>query len=834
MNKATLTRYHQKRKFSETPEPAGQVRRSGQERFSIQEHHARRLHYDLRLEMDGVLKSWAMPKGLPASKGERRLAVMTEDHPIDYLDFEGIIPEGNYGAGRVNLWEIGTYQKVKGSLEEGKLTFTIFGREHHGSFTLVKANLQGDQNSWFIIKGGAAPFPKGTDPLPSPFSPMRAILADAPLADPGWLYEPKWDGVRAIARLQHRQAKIEVDLWGRNLSRFETQYPEAVAALIDLMAANPGVDRLVLDGEIVAYDEKGRVSFQELQHRMHLANRAEIEALRRTIPVEYVLFDLLYINGTSVMRSPLTYRQTLLSELKLPEKGIRRSPVRDDGIALFNELSESGGEGIVMKRKESPYLPDKRSREWMKVKIIQEKECVVAGWTEGKGNRSHRFGALLLGLYDGKELVYIGHTGTGFNAAGLEEAMRLLAPLETGRCPYQKKPVTNARAHWVRPELVAQIKFSNWTKEKHLRAPVFLGFRDDVSVAECRFEPEVEARKVSRKTEKKEAVWISDRVTVQFEGHPIEVSHLDKILFPEKGLTKAHMIEYYVHVAPFLIPHLADRPLTLIRFPDGIHGESFYQKDWKETPPLWVRRVPVQPGSDEQDGTLHVKEKRQRVVCENTLTLVWLANLGNIELHPWYSRVDAGAKKIDRPDFIVFDIDPPKPEGATAVSWERFEQAAEVALWLKKMLAEEGIACWLKTSGKSGLHIFVPVVRKYSYAQTRRFARTVAERLEADHPNQITTAWKKEKRGRKVLVDFNQNGQGKTLASIYSLRATEEASVSTPVTWEELPNISPLQFTLETIPARLRKEGDLWNEILNSAQELDNPGRPGGGKQVRR
>ncbi|HZR47618.1 MAG TPA: DNA ligase D [Candidatus Manganitrophaceae bacterium] len=820
MSKASLSLYQKKRKFSETPEPAGKVRLTGQERFSIQEHHARRLHYDLRLEMDGVLKSWAMPKGLPASEGERRLAVMTEDHPVDYLDFEGIIPEGNYGAGRVVLWEIGTYQIVKGNLEEGKLTFTIFGRRHHGKFTLVKPSLQGDQNSWFIIKGGPAPFPEGSDPLPSPFSPMRATLADAPFSDPEWLCEPKWDGVRAVARLQRRRNEIKIDLWGRNLSRFDTQYPEVIAALSRLMEANPSVSRLLLDGEIVAYNHKGTVSFQELQRRMHLTTPAEIEAVRRSTPVDYLLFDLLFINGKSVMESPLTYRRTLLSELKLPAEGIRLSPVHDDGAALFKTLTETGGEGIVMKRKESPYLPGKRGRDWMKVKIIQEKECVVAGWTEGKGNRSHRFGALLLGLYDGKELVYIGHTGSGFNAAGLEEAMRLLAPLETGRCPYQKKPVTNAKAHWIRPELVAQIKFSNWTKDRHLRAPVFLGFRDDVAAAECRFEPEVTASKVIGKKSKKEAVWIGDRVTVRFEGHPIEVSHLDKVLWPDKGYTKAHMIDYYIQAAPFLLPHLADRPLTLIRFPDGIEGESFYQKDWKETPPLWVKRILVQPGSDE-------KEKRRMVLCENALTLIWLANLGNIELHPWYSRVDHQAKKIDRPDFIVFDIDPPKIDGSPAVAWERFEQSVEVAFWLKKMLSEEGIGCWLKTSGKSGLHIFVPIVRKYSYAQTRRFARAVAERLESEHPNQITTAWKKEKRGKKVLVDFNQNAQGKTLASIYSLRATPEATVSAPVTWEELPKISPVQFTLETMPARLKKEGDLWKEILKSAQTLGAIGKRG-------
>lgn len=822
MNQEKLAVYKRKRRFNRTPEPEGEVGRSEGNRFSIQEHHARRLHYDLRLEMDGVLKSWAMPKGLPQSENARHLAVMTEDHPIDYLDFEGIIPHGNYGAGRVVLWEIGRYRKVSGSLEEGKFKFTISGRSHYGQYTLVKTSLEGGKNTWLIMKTGTFSFPQGADPVPPLFVPMRAVPGDAPFTDSGWLYEPKWDGVRALSKMVRSDGALKVDLWGRNLKPFEIQYPEVVEALHRLSAARPEIDQLILDGEIVAYDKKGAVSFQALQHRMHLSQKAEVEAIRRTIPVQYLLFDLLFINGVSLMNSPYRYRRALLSNLGLPVNGggpkaapketLQVSLAVEDGIHLFEALRRRKGEGIVAKRKESFYFPGRRGSDWIKIKMVQEQECVVAGWTEGKGNRSGSLGALLLGLYDGARLVYIGHTGSGFDGKEVERAKARLAEIETGRCPFEERPKTNARPHWVDPSLVAQIKFSNWTEERRLRAPVFLGFREDVSPEECRFEEVVETgRVVGRLQPKKEAVWIGDRVVTRFEGRPIEVSHLDKVFWPERGYTKAHLIDYYIKAAPYLLPHLVHRPLTLIRFPNGIDGESFYQKDWKEDLPPWVKHVTVRPGSKE--------EKRSMIVCENPSTLVWLSNLANIELHPWYSRVDAGDAKIDRPDFVVFDIDPPKSDAPGRVDWERFEQAAEAALRLKKVLDEQGLACYLKTTGKSGLHLFVPIVRKYSHAQTREFARVIAERLRSDHAAQITTVWQKEKRGKKVLVDINQNARGKTLASIYSLRAVPEATVSTPIAWEELPGIRPTDFTLETLPERLEKRGDLWDGILGAAQD---------------
>ncbi|TAJ98569.1 MAG: DNA ligase D [Candidatus Manganitrophaceae bacterium] len=811
MKKGQLSLYQKKRNFNQTPEPSGVegAEHPSGNRFSIQEHHARRLHYDLRLERDGVLKSWAIPKGLPASENERHLAVRTEDHPLDYLDFEGIIPEGNYGAGEVVLWEIGTYRIVSGDLDRGKLTFVVSGRRHHGQYTLVRTKGTGEKEAWLIMKTGSS-LPQGKDPLPSPFVPMRAVLGYQLFSDPEWVFEEKWDGVRALARLVREGDEVEVDLWGRNLSRFEAQYPEVVEGLRDLMTANRSIHSLILDGEVVTLDERGKSSFQKLQHRMHLTDSREIGAVQKEAPVIYLLFDLLYINGQSLMEAPLSYRRELLSSLSLPRGPVQRSPLYEDGIALFDRLRAEGGEGVVAKRKESGYLPGKRSREWIKFKLVQELDCVVAGWTEGRGNRSHTIGALLLGLYEGEALQYISHTGSGFDAEMLRQVEKKLRPLEINQCPFATRPKTNARPHWVTPRLVARVKFTHWTEDRHLRAPILLGLRDDITPEECRFEPQVKAEEiVPEKKKAKPAIWIGERVAVQFEGHRIDLSHLDKRFWPRQDYTKADLIEYYVKVAPFLLPHLNDRPLTLIRFPEGIEGESFYQKDWKEAAPPWVKRVAIETEEE---------SKRRMIVCNNASTLVWLANLGNIELHPSYSRVDSEGV-LAPPDFIVFDIDPPKEEGGGPVDWKRFEQGAEVALWLRHLLTEMGMSSFVKTTGKSGLHIFVPILPIYSYIQTRRFARAIAEQLQADHPKEITTAWQKERRGKKVLIDFNQNAAGKTLASIYSLRAVPEVTVSFPVAWEALSRVSPLDFTMESVPDLLAKSGDLWEGILKSAQD---------------
>ncbi|NKE72090.1 DNA ligase D [Candidatus Manganitrophus noduliformans] len=812
MKKNPLSVYQQKRNFNKTPEPSG-VRIPPRpfsigNRFSIQEHHARRLHYDLRLEMDGVLKSWAIPKGLPASEEERRLAVRTEDHPLDYLDFEGVIPEGNYGAGEVFLWEIGTYQVVSGDLEKGKLTFVVSGRRHHGRYTLVRTDRKGEKEAWLIMKSGSS-LPEGNDPIPSPFAPMRAALGEKPFVDPDWVFEEKWDGVRALVRLVREGESVRIDLWGRNLSRFDSQYPEVVEQLCQLMEANRSIRSLILDGEVVALDEKGKPSFQLLQHRMHLTDSEEIGVVRKDVPATYLLFDLLYMNGKSLMTAPLIYRRELLASLSLPHGTLRLSPLYEDGIALFERLRAEGGEGIVAKRKDSVYSPGRRSREWIKLKLVQELDCVVAGWTEGRGNRSHTIGALLLGLYEGEALHYISHTGSGFDAEMLRQVEKELRPLEIDQCPFSTRPKTNARAHWVTPRLVARVKFTHWTQDRHLRAPILLGLRDDIAPKECRFEPRVNPEEVVPQKKEKKEIWIGERVAVQFEGNRLELGHLNKQFWPKRGYTKAHLIDYYSKVAPFVLPHLQDRPLTLIRFPEGIEGESFYQKDWKEAAPHWVHRVTI-----ETEEETH----RRMIVCNNASTLVWLANLGNIELHPSYSRVDPEGS-LAPPDFIVFDIDPPKREGKEGVDWKRFEQGAEVALWLNRQLGELGIQSHVKTTGKSGLHVFVPIIPIYSYTQTRRFARAMAEQLQAEHPKQITTAWQKEQRGKKVLIDFNQNAAGKTLASIYSLRAVPEATVSFPIKWEALRRVSPLDYTMESVPDLLTKSGDLWEGILKSAQD---------------
>jgi len=760
--------------------------------------------------MDGVLKSWALPKGIPERAGERRLAMKTEDHPVAYRDFEGTIPAGNYGAGRVILWDTGTYEVISGSPQSGKLHLLLNGKRTHGQFTLVRTRMQGEKDAWLMLKSEPK-LPRGASSLPERIIPMEAAQAEAPFSDPEWVFERKWDGVRAIGRIERQSRAPSIRLWGRSLKDLGEFYPELIEGLSALLESNPAIDSLIFDGEIVARDPKGAVSFQALQRRMHLAGAQEAKIARRTVPVELHIFDLLFINGSSLLESPFAYRREILSLIRFPEPSppqgpIRTSPLFTDGPALFSEVRREQGEGIVAKRKEGRYYPGKRTREWLKIKAVAELDCVVTGWTEGKGKRSGLPGALLLGLYDGPGLRYIGHTGSGFSEKTLLRAHELLGPIETGICPFAPCPPTNARPHWVRPVLVARVKFLNWTVERHLRAPVFLGFRDDVPMKSCRFENPIKAEELMEKSiGSSERIWIGERSLVQFEGNRMELSHLDKILWPERGYTKTHLIDYYRRVASRVIPHLKERPLTVIRFPNGIHEEGFYQKNWKDELPIWATSQMI----------VMSKETLRMIICNNASTLMWLSNLASIELHPWTSRA---GKTLDFADFIIFDIDPPK-ERDRAVAYERFEQAVQVSLWMKKILEEQGTKSFVKTSGKSGLHVFVPIPARYPYSKTRTFAKELAERLEAEHPDQVTTAWKKEKRGRRVLVDFHQNARGKTMASIYSLRATEAATVSTPVTWEELPKVSPVDFTIETLPPRLDQVGDLWQEILNCRQD---------------
>jgi bifunctional non-homologous end joining protein LigD len=868
----------------------------------VQEHHATRRHWDFRLEMGGVLKSWALPRGPSLDPAHRRLAVPVEDHPVEYLQFEGVIPDGHYGAGPVLVWDLGTYTVREGdpqqAYQSGKLTLLLRGRRLRGEFHLVRTRM-GGQTQWLLIKapdphavpGWTLPEPAtsvtsgrtiaqvradsdarwssprrapptgravatdrprsvmsrrlrtvlrrlgldrpGTDPPPA-VRPMLATAAREPFDDPQWLFEIKWDGIRAVATVRTRGPRREVTLRSRGGLVINAQFPEVVEALHAQMWPD-----VVLDGEVVALDPRGRARFALLQPRLHGGPSGA------PVPVAYYAFDVLYVNGHRITDRPLSERRQVLAALVRSGPVLRLSDaVVGTGVAFYRAAQALGVEGIMAKRADSPYLPGKRSPAWVKIKVVHRLEAVVGGFTRGRGARRHTFGALLLGAYEGGRLRYLGHCGSGFTASQLVHLAALLRERVAAACPFDPPPPTHAPVTWVRPELVVEVEHAGWTRDGLLRMPVVVGLRSDIPAADVRLErtdasprPDLRTDRRSDRTPTGPALTVPKDRTVAF-------TNLDKVFWPDPGYTKGDLIRYYREMAPWILPHLRDRPLTLRRFPDGIAGESFYQKDVPEAP-AFVRRVAI--WTDSERRTLRAP------VCTSARTLLWLAQLANIELHPWFSRITplrrgegppAGeefasgedalrASVLGRPDYVVFDLDPflvsdgrlPAPAGGERdppYSRAGFEAAREAALLLRDVLATLGLVAFVKTSGKTGLHVFVPVARRYTYEQTHAFARTVAEYLQALHPDRLTTAWPVERRVGKVFVDYNQNRLGATLASAYSLRATPAATVSFPLTWRELERgTDPLEYTLATVPHRMRRRRDPWAEILTHRQLLE-------------
>ncbi|HET7263397.1 MAG TPA: non-homologous end-joining DNA ligase [bacterium] len=920
----TLETYRRKRRFDRTPEPSGEertARRTGaargerRPRFVVQEHHATRLHWDLRLEMAGVLRSWAVPKGPSLDPADKRLAVLVEDHPIEYGDFEGVIPPGNYGAGTVLLWDRGAYSCREGdavaAFEAGKMTLDMDGERLRGEFHFVRTK-RNDGKDWLLFKGrdryaepgfvpagrpsvasgrtieeiagdrgarwtsgppesrarGRAPKRRaagkgraklGTDPLPKPFTPMLAEAAKRPFDRRGWLFEVKWDGVRALAFLRREGAAQEIVLYGRNLRRLNAQFPEIVDALADL-----DVHSAILDGEIFAPDDAGRPSFHRLQQRLHLDAASGERPEAGDVHVAYAVFDCLYLDGRDLRDRPFSERRAALDGLTLPAGLIKADAIEERGEALFEAAAQHGFEGVVAKKAASPYRPGLRSADWIKVKIRRTLEAVVGGLTPGRGGRATSFGALVLGQFDESgQLVHIGQAGGGFSEADLDRFRRRLAPLETKVSPFAARPQIPGRVTWVRPEVVVEVEYGEWTPDRMLRFPVFLRVRDDIAAKDVRLArpgardeanggspprdivtaPRSAARRAAAETPR------GDRPGAAAAGLPPQIAftNLDKVFFPEKGYTKGDVIEYYRRIAPYIIPHLRDRPLTLRRWPNGIHGDDFFQKDTPDVPPF-VRTERI--WSDQGDRDIRM------IVGADELLLRWLAQMGCIEMHAWFSRVApmrreegsrgaaraaakfAGAEAaiessvLNYPDVVVFDVDPfifPKGQKPVVRHGEKdpdysqtgFAGARQAGLWVRDALDGLGLRSFVKTSGKTGLHVFVPIRRRYKYAQTHAFAKTLAEWLTARHPDQLTTAWAVEQRVGKVFLDYNQNVRGKTIASVYSLRPIPEAAVSVPVTWEELEaGFDPLRWTIETVFDRLARVGDLWVHLLDDAQDL--------------
>jgi bifunctional non-homologous end joining protein LigD len=767
---AQLREYKRKRDPKKTPEPFGSKKRGQEPIFVVQRHDARALHYDFRLERDGALASWAVPKGIPLEPGTQHLAVHVEDHPLEYATFEGEIPKGEYGAGSVEIWDNGTYELLE-EKKNGGLTVRLHGKRLEGIWALVPAHLSGQEKNWLILRkrdDGATAAPKRK----KVYAPMLATLVkELPRGD-DWLFEVKWDGYRAVSYVSGG----EVEMRSRRGNDFTEKF-QRVAREIPKAMKTPDC---VIDGEVCALDENGRASFSEMQQ------------LGPTTSLVYYVYDLLEVDGNPIVDLPIEERRARLEDLlDRRNKTVRLSEFFDDGEALLAAAQEQGLEGVVAKRIGSRYLLGKRTRDWEKVKTHGDQELVIAGYTGGQGRRSGRFGSLVLGYWQGDELVYAGNVGTGFSEDEIDRLLAKLKPLERDTPSFREVPkmpkVRKGDVVWVEPELVAQVEFTEWTHDGHLRAPVYKGLREDKSAEEVVMEAptpiEPEIRKGSR---------------------TLKLSNLDKPFWPEEGITKGDLLAYYRDVAAVLVPHLRDRPFTMKRYPDGWQGNFFFQKDAPKHMPEWIKTAEFPATSRDS------RQKRmiRYPLANDELALLWMVNMGCIDMNAWYSRVD----KPERPDWVLFDLDPSPDVG--------FKETVEVALLVKQALDALELASFPKTSGADGIHILVPIARRHTYDDTRQFSEIIARALARTHRGLVTTEWAKAKR-RGVLIDSNQNGEGKTIASVYSVRPKAGAPVSTPLRWEEVnEKLDPADFTMELIRERITRDGDLYEGVLTTKQAL--------------
>ena len=867
-----LEAYHKKRDFKQTAEPAGKSKIKKDKKqlaFVVQRHDATRLHYDFRLELNGTLKSWAVPKGPSLNPADKRLAVMVEDHPYDYKDFYGSIPEGNYGAGEVEIWDEGFYFPVNENhqaiteaqaaknLDKGELKVLMAGTHLQGEFVLVR--LKGDDKNWLLIKhkddysiydeydietissikskgkkklaktarkaanksidlkkktatadnsvnkrpasktaikksaDKKAPSKKAVNekdiPAKTPaiksLKPMLAYTASEAFDDADWLFEYKWDGYRTIAI----KTGDDVQLLSRNELSFNAKYPAIVKAVTESIDHD-----VVLDGEIVAM-VNGKPSFQALQHA------AEVKPELR-----YCIFDLLYLDGQPVMHLPLTDRKKLLEQLleKANNKALYYSGhVFKNGKSVFNKIKKADFEGIIAKKADSTYTPNMRSREWLKIKNRNDREAIIVGYTEGSGSRSY-FGALILAEKDGKDYRYLGHTGTGFNEASLKELYHKMQPLVTDKSPFNSKIKVNAPVTWITPKLVCTIYFTEVTNEGMLRHPVYAGLRPDKSVDEVKKEPEkIDPGEVKKEADNMEDIeeLTAGKQKLVIDKKTIPVTNLDKIYFPQEKITKGDVIAYYHSIAAYILPHLKNRPMSLKRNPNGIHGESFFHKNAGDKAPSWVKTF--ESFSESSNRTI------EYVLCNDLATLIYLANLGCIEMNPWNSTY----QKPDHPTWLVIDLDP--SDGNT------FDQVIETALAVKEVTDKAGIDCYCKTSGASGLHIYLPLGNRYDYDVVKNFAEMLAIATHELVPDFTSVERNLKKRGEKIYVDFLQNRRNQTLASAYSLRPVEAGSISTPLEWKEVKKgLHPSQFTIFHIEERLSTTGDLFANVLTGKNDI--------------
>jgi len=854
--------YNRKRRFDKTPEPQGKKTANSKRelQFVIQKHHASHLHYDFRLELDGVLKSWAVPKGLSTDPEIKRLAMAVEDHPFDYKDFEGVIPEGNYGAGTVIVWDQGTYEPVglpdgdKGErekyirykLHKGELKFRLHGEKMQGVFALVKAKNREQENTWFIYKVkdefagelipdedrsilsgrtleevGVNDAPqwhsnKKTEnkqklrtgkktTLPAPVKkliekgkkspiiatprPMLATLDQQPFDDADWLFEIKWDGYRAIASVNN----VTTELTSRNNISLRKFYP--VVHALEQLKCNA-----VLDGEIIVMDDEGHASFQMLQQWTK-------EEKGRLC---YMVFDLLWYEGYDLTDLPLTERKKIL-EYILPQNDVVRycDHVAENGIAFYDLSVKWGIEGIIAKKADSTYIQGKRSKQWLKLKNVNVLEAVITGFTKGRNSRKY-FGALILGAYRNGVLEYIGHTGSGMDEATVKDIYKQLEPLITDTHPFKAKPKTNMPATWVQPKLVCEVKYQERTADGILRIPIFLSLRNDKKPQDLKQEATwlQQSGKDKQSGKKSQAAKESSFIpagkkqyNTLIQEKELKFTNLDKLYWKDEGITKRDMLNYYYDVAPYMLAYMRDRPQSLNRHPNGISGKSFFQKDVKGKVAGWLETYHYISDSD--------GEEKDFLVCTDEASLLYIANLGCIEMNPWHSRIQSPA----HPDWCVIDLDPDDIA---------FEKVIETAQVVKQVLDTVNVDSFCKTSGSTGLHIYIPLGAKYSYEQSKVFAEIIANIVHQELPDFTSIERNPAKRRGMIYLDYLQNRNIQTIAAPYSLRPRPGATASAPLHWTEVKKGLRIdQFSIHNMRERIRSEGDLFAGVLSEGIELN-------------
>jgi bifunctional non-homologous end joining protein LigD len=865
-----LEEYRRKRDFGATPEPAPGDLFEGSGRFTVQRHRATALHYDVRLEIGGVLVSWAVPKGPTLDPSARRLAMRTEDHPIEYLDFEGVIPGGQYGAGDVIVWDWGVFEPdpetpdPAAALRAGEIKFALHGEKLRGRFTIIRTDRRGgandDRERWLLIhkrdpaavdgwdaedhpssvRSGRTndealagvlprfetdpPRPVGAidlaaareAPMPDFIPPMRATLADEAFDDPDWLFEIKWDGYRVEAVIRDGRAR----LWTRNQQDAARYFP-------DLGGAAPWLDarEAIVDGEVVALDDSGRPSFSLLQDRTGIRT-GRAPGTKRSgapAPVVYQVFDLLHIDGRSLLEMPLEERKRLLrSRLRADVRVRYAGHVEGDGRAFTDAARTQELEGIVAKLRRSPYEPGRRARSWLKIKLRREQEVVVVGWLEGQG--THRdLGSLIVAVRSGDRWAHAGQVGSGIDSRTRHELRATLDELARGESVLDPVPRLKG-AHWVDPKLVIRVEFADWTADNLLRQAAFKGLEIGKAPTSVRRERAVGTADVTASAERElpnepmpatsgdATAWIDALNAIEREGvwsvagREIRVTNLDKVLAPPRTdgappITKRDLLKYHLAVGPTLVPYLSGHGLTVQRFPDGIERKGFWQKDLPSHTPAWVTR-----------WTYHHREEgpKDYPVVEEPATLLWLAQEAAIELHPWTSPTAAP----DRPSYALIDVDP-GPE----TTWD---EVVALARLYRTALGHLGVRGYPKVTGKRGIQVWIRIRPGSGFDATRDWVEGLSRAVGAAVPDLVSWEWAKRARKGKARLDYTQNAINKTLVAPYSPRPAAGAPVSMPIGWDELddPALRPDRWTIADVPSRLATAGDPFAGILTDEQEL--------------